>query len=220
MFPEVKIGDNTYHIANKTFGIVTDTDGVWAELDGWRHVYFKNLIKVKHENKEQETMAMNMKEVASLRGNDKLYAENAAKIDWSGVGGKAKEILEEDEKEVIKDFIASIPAPTKEDALLRYMREHGSGITDSSRPIIQVSAFKARGKWYASKFSYLKTSHLASIENDASFNFIELMEMNHESVIDYSPLSSKFQDRDMHFVIDVYNCNGFCKYIIPSRKVN
>jgi len=41
-------------------------------------------------------MAFNMKEVAALRGNDKLYAENAAKIDWSGVGGKAKGEFEDD----------------------------------------------------------------------------------------------------------------------------
>lgn len=47
-------------------------------------------------------MAFNMKEVAALRGNDKLYAENAAKIDWSGVGGKAvgeyEEIIASNEK--------------------------------------------------------------------------------------------------------------------------
>jgi len=173
-------------------------------------------------------MAMNMKEVASLRGNDKLYAENAAKIDWSGVGGKAVETLEEEgltksEEQALEKFVGALEAvreSIKNDPLLKYMKEHGSELTDSSLPIIQVSAFKAGGKWYATKFSYLKTSHLATIENDASFNFIELMEMNHESVIDYSPLSTKFQDRNMHFVIDVYNCNGFCKYIIPSRTVN
>ena len=33
-------------------------------------------------------MSINMKEVASLRGNDKLYEENASKIDWSGALGK------------------------------------------------------------------------------------------------------------------------------------
>lgn len=47
-------------------------------------------------------MAFNMKEVASLRGNDKLYAENAAKIDWSGVGGKAKGEFEDIENEPTK----------------------------------------------------------------------------------------------------------------------
>lgn len=43
-------------------------------------------------------MAMNMKEVASLRGNDKLYEENLAKIDFSGVGGKAPEVLFDEPK--------------------------------------------------------------------------------------------------------------------------
>lgn len=47
-------------------------------------------------------MAMNMKEVASLRGNDKLYEENLNKIDWSGVGGRVAETLTDEEVETEK----------------------------------------------------------------------------------------------------------------------
>jgi len=48
MFPEIGIGDNTFHIVNKTYGVVTKIELNWAVLDGWRHVYLHNLIKVKH----------------------------------------------------------------------------------------------------------------------------------------------------------------------------
>jgi hypothetical protein len=43
-------------------------------------------------------MGVGFKEVASLRGDDKLYTENLNKIDWSGVGGRIKEKLPTEEK--------------------------------------------------------------------------------------------------------------------------
>lgn len=46
-------------------------------------------------------MGEGFKEVASLRGNDKLYAENLSKIDWSAVGGRVEEKLEQTLKEKV-----------------------------------------------------------------------------------------------------------------------
>jgi hypothetical protein len=51
-------------------------------------------------------MAYNMKEVAILRGNDKLFEENASKIDWSGALG-TKAVIGEPDNTILPDRVTT-----------------------------------------------------------------------------------------------------------------
>lgn len=62
-------------------------------------------------------MGLGFKEVACLRGNDKLYEENLNKIDWSGVGGRVEETLHGNESDKDQYLCMGCDKPHKADSV-------------------------------------------------------------------------------------------------------
>lgn len=87
---------------------------------------------------------------------------------------------------------------------------------DFEKPFAKVVAFKNGGKWYSTKFVYLKDEHIKIIEKNYGFEIAELIGNKDESVRYLCPLTS--WDESCHFIIETFSVEGFCQYMFPSKE--
>jgi len=85
---------------------------------------------------------------------------------------------------------------------------------DLTKPFIQINVFKGTGKWYATKYAQLEQAHVDLINSNVGFDLLDLIQNNDPSVAVYSPLGTNFSDNSLKYVVDVFNCEGFCKRLI------